>query len=159
MTVVDYALGVGVHVEVLATSSSAGTFAVDLTGNEIGQEIVGNAGSNVIDGKGGNDTLRGGSGKDYFVFSAALGAGNLDSIADFSAAADAIRLDKAVFAALTVSESPGGQCLQGHECRCDRCRRPHHLQSQHRQSVLRCRRFGHDLRGDSNSPASRTMRF
>ena len=103
VTVVDYALGSGVHVEILMTNGSAGTFAVNLTGNEIGQEIVGNAGSNVIDGKGGNDALRGGSGKDYFVFSTVLGAGNLDSIADFSAAADTIRLDKAVFAALTVS--------------------------------------------------------
>ncbi|MFI0844015.1 calcium-binding protein [Mesorhizobium sp. IMUNJ 23232] len=97
---VDYALGKGVHVEILTTNGSAGTTAIDLTGNEFAQEIVGNAGMNFIDGKGGSDTLRGGSGKDFFVFSTALGTANVDTIVDYSVAADTIQLVDAVFSAL-----------------------------------------------------------
>jgi Ca2+-binding RTX toxin-like protein len=98
---VDYALGAGVHVEILQTNGSAGTSDIDLTGNGIGQEIAGNAGDNRIDGKGGNDVLKGSGGADTFAFSTALGADNVDSIADFSVAADTIELDDAIFAALT----------------------------------------------------------
>jgi Ca2+-binding RTX toxin-like protein len=97
---VDYALGKGVHVEMLTTNGSAGTTAIDLTGNEFAQEIIGNAGMNFIDGKGGGDSLRGGSGQDFFTFSTALGAGNVDTILDYSVAADTIQLVDTVFAAL-----------------------------------------------------------
>ncbi|MDQ6433697.1 calcium-binding protein [Mesorhizobium sp. LHD-90] len=97
---VDYRLGKGVHVEMLTTNGSTGTTAIDLSGNEIGQEITGNAGVNFIDGGGGKDTLRGGSGQDFFVFSTALGAGNVDTIVDYSTAADTIQLVDTVFAAL-----------------------------------------------------------
>ncbi|MEQ1956852.1 calcium-binding protein [Mesorhizobium sp. CN2-181] len=100
---VDYTLGKGVHVEFLTTNGSSGTSNIDLAGNDIGQEIVGNAGINIIDGKGGSDELRGGSGKDFFVFSTALSAGNVDTILDYSVAADTIRLENAVFTALTAT--------------------------------------------------------
>jgi hypothetical protein len=100
---VDYALGKGVHVEQLYTNGSAGVFAIDLTGNEIGQEVRGNAGANRIDGKGGLDTLNGGSGADTFVFSSTLGAGNVDTLADFSVAADTIELENAVFTKLVAT--------------------------------------------------------
>lgn len=101
MAAIDYALGAGVHVEQMTTNGSTGTSGIDLTGNEIAQSIAGNAGSNVLDGKGGSDTLKGLGGKDFFVFSAALGADNVDTIADFSAADDTIRLENAIFTALT----------------------------------------------------------
>lgn len=97
---VDYKLGTGVHVEVMTTNGTSGTSGIDLTGNEFAQTITGNAGTNVIDGKGGSDTLRGSNGQDFFVFSTAPGAGNVDTLADFSVAADTIRLENAIFTAL-----------------------------------------------------------
>ena len=98
---VSYVLGTGVEVEHLSTNGSMSTLAINLTGNEFAQEVRGNAGKNVLDGKGGNDTLNGGSGMDYFVFSSALGAGNVDTILNYSVAADTIRLENAIFTALS----------------------------------------------------------
>lgn len=49
----------------------------------------------------GNDVLTGGAGGDRFVFSTALGAGNIDTITDFFAPQDSIRLDHTVFTGLT----------------------------------------------------------
>jgi Ca2+-binding RTX toxin-like protein len=112
MAAVDYKLGAGVHVEIMTTNGTTGTSGIDLTGNEIAQSITGNAGANVLDGKGGNDvlnglggkdTLRGGTGSDIFVFDTALGAANVDTIADFSVVDDTIRLENAIFAALTTT--------------------------------------------------------
>ncbi|MDQ6433539.1 calcium-binding protein [Mesorhizobium sp. LHD-90] len=100
---VDYTLGAGVHVERLATTSAAGKAAIDLAGNEIAQKIVGNAGANIINGKGGSDTLQGLGGKDTFVFSSTLGAGNVDTVADFNAADDTIRLENAIFTKLAAA--------------------------------------------------------
>jgi Ca2+-binding RTX toxin-like protein len=97
---VDYKLGNGVHVEILTTNGSTGTSAIRFIGNEFAQEIAGNAGSNSIDGGGGRDTLRGGGGKDFFVFSTTLGSANVDTIVDYSVAADTIQLADTVFAAL-----------------------------------------------------------
>ncbi|MFI0849421.1 beta strand repeat-containing protein [Mesorhizobium sp. IMUNJ 23232] len=97
---VDYRLGTGVDIEILQTNGSTGTSAIDLTGNEFGQQITGNAGANRIEGKGGIDTLRGGSGADTFVFASTLGAANVDKILDFSVAADRMLLSDAIFTAL-----------------------------------------------------------
>ena len=88
ITSVDHALDPNSFVEFLTTPGSTGTSSINLTGNENAQTIIGNAGSNVIDGRGGADELRGGSGRDFFVFSTALGAGNVDRIVDYSVAAD-----------------------------------------------------------------------
>jgi Ca2+-binding RTX toxin-like protein len=67
MAAIDYRLGAGVHVERLTTNGSAGTAAIDLTGNGFAQEIVGNAGDNVLtDGAGAADHLRGLSGNDTY---------------------------------------------------------------------------------------------
>jgi len=67
--------------------------------------ISGGAGNDVINGGLGADTLMGGTGSDSFVFNTALGAGNIDVIVDFSPNAngnnDVIRLDNAIFTALT----------------------------------------------------------
>ncbi|MGO4831043.1 beta strand repeat-containing protein, partial [Rhizobiaceae sp. 2RAB30] len=98
---VSYMLAAGQHVEVLATTSSTATTALNLAGNEIAQTIVGNAGKNVISGMGGNDTLTGGAGADYFDFRAPLNpTTNVDRITDFNVAADTIRLENAVMTGL-----------------------------------------------------------
>ncbi|MFI0849332.1 beta strand repeat-containing protein [Mesorhizobium sp. IMUNJ 23232] len=97
---VDYRLDAGVDIEILQTNGSTGTSAIDLTGNEFGQQIIGNAGANRIEGKGGIDTLRGGSGADTFVFASTLGAANVDKILDFSVPADRMLLSDAIFTAL-----------------------------------------------------------
>jgi Ca2+-binding RTX toxin-like protein len=81
-------------------TTSADTNAVNLTGNALANVIKGNAGANVLDGLGGNDTLEGGSWFDTFLFSTALGLGNVDTIADFNVNEDVIALDNTVFTGL-----------------------------------------------------------
>ncbi|MGD9978957.1 MAG: calcium-binding protein, partial [Hyphomonadaceae bacterium] len=49
---------------------------------------------------GGSDRLAGGAGADAFVFSTALGAGNVDEITDFSVVDDTIQLDRSIFTAI-----------------------------------------------------------
>ena len=67
---VNYALAAGIQVEVLSTVDIGGTAAIDLTGNELVQEIYGNAGANFLRGGGGADILIGFGGDDiYFVTS------------------------------------------------------------------------------------------
>lgn len=63
--------------------------------------IYGGSGNDILIGNEGNDVLVGGAGKDCFDFDRALGASNVDRIADFVAADDTIRLDDAVFSAMT----------------------------------------------------------
>ncbi|MDQ6433016.1 hypothetical protein RB623_02985 [Mesorhizobium sp. LHD-90] len=97
---VDYKLATGVYVELLTTNGSTGTLDIDLTGNELAQEIIGNAGDNRLEGKGGNDTLRGLAGDDTFVFASALGAANVDTVLDFFVVEDRFLLSDAIFTAL-----------------------------------------------------------
>ncbi|MBZ9993082.1 right-handed parallel beta-helix repeat-containing protein [Mesorhizobium sp. BH1-1-4] len=97
---VSYALSAGSEIEHLATTNQSGRGAINLAGNEFSQTIKGNAGANVINGGGGADVLTGNGGKDVFVFKAALGAGNVDKITDFSVSQDKILLDHNVFAGL-----------------------------------------------------------
>jgi Ca2+-binding RTX toxin-like protein len=99
-TFASHVLASGQEVEAISTAAQGGTAAINLTGNEFGQIIVGNAGVNVIDGKGGNDTLHGLDGADTFAFTTALGAGNVDTVADFLAGTDKIGLDDAIFTAI-----------------------------------------------------------
>lgn len=101
MSAVDYTLAAGVRVEIMTTNGSAGTSGIDLTGNEFVQSITGNAGNNILNGKGGNDTLTGLGGLDYFTFNTALGSTNVDKITDFNVTDDTIRLENAIFTALT----------------------------------------------------------
>ena len=70
--VISYSLAAFNEVEILTTTNSALTSAINLTGNEFAQLISGNAGANRLDGKGGADTMQGLGGADeYFVDNAA----------------------------------------------------------------------------------------
>jgi Ca2+-binding RTX toxin-like protein len=95
-----YAMTGGAEIEVLSTIVQAATTAINLTGNGVGQTIYGNAGVNVLDGGAGNDVLIGLGGADAFAFTTALGAGNVDTISDYSVADDTIQLENAVFTGL-----------------------------------------------------------
>jgi len=97
---VSFSLAADDNIEVLTTSSSAGTAAINLAGNALSQQITGNAGANVLNGRAGSDTLTGLGGADSFVFNAALGATNIDTVTDFNVAADTIRLENAIFTGL-----------------------------------------------------------
>jgi Ca2+-binding RTX toxin-like protein len=110
--VLTFVLAAGVSAELLNTTSLKATHAINLTGNDLVQLVRGNAGDNVLDGKGGNDILHGMGGKDTFVFSSALGASNVDTIADFKAADDTINLENGVFTALTTTGALAASSFQ-----------------------------------------------
>jgi len=103
-TSVSHTLAAGQEIEVLSAVSNSATTAMDLTGNAIGNAIYANNGVNILNGGAGNDVLFGYGGADSFAFTTALGAGNVDTIADFASGSDRILLDDAVFAAIG---SPG----------------------------------------------------
>lgn len=68
---VSYKLGASARVEVLGTTSTTGTSAINLTGNAYAQTLNGNDGANKLDGLGGMDKLVGRGGNDlYYVDSA-----------------------------------------------------------------------------------------
>lgn len=73
-----------------------------LSGDANANVIDGGEGADVINGAMGMDTLVGGAGSDFFVFNTTLGRTNVDTIADFNASDDTIRLENnGIFAALT----------------------------------------------------------
>jgi Ca2+-binding RTX toxin-like protein len=78
------------------------------TGNGEANTIVGNSGNNFINGGLANDTLTGGLGRDTFVFTTAFGASNADTVTDFTVADDTMRLDDAVFSALSLGYLSAG---------------------------------------------------
>jgi len=99
-TSVSYTLTAGADVEFMATANSAGTEAIDLTGNSSGNVLYGNEGTNVINGGGGNDQLFGLGGLDRYLFDTALDAvTNVDEIPNFGVAADTIVLENTIFGA------------------------------------------------------------
>ena len=61
---VDYTLAAGAEVEALLTGWLDTNAAIDLTGNELGQQLWGNDAVNVLNGGGGNDILYGSAGAD-----------------------------------------------------------------------------------------------
>jgi Ca2+-binding RTX toxin-like protein len=68
-----------------------------LLGKGGGDYLFGGTGSDWLDSGFGCDVLNGGDGLDYFAFSSALGAGNVDTVQDF-AAGDTLALSYGVFA-------------------------------------------------------------
>ena len=70
-----------------------------LSGRAGDDTLLGGAGADTLNGGLGSDTLTGGAGRDAFVFDAALG-GSIDTIMDFDATYDQLRLDDAIFSGL-----------------------------------------------------------
>ena len=66
LSTISYVLAAAQSVEVLGTTSAAGTGAINLTGNELAQRLDGNAGINILDGKGGADQMYGLGGNDSY---------------------------------------------------------------------------------------------
>ena len=100
ITVVDYALGAGDSIELFTTSSTSSATDLSLTGNALGQTIIGNIGDNRIDGGGGADLVNALGGADTFIFTSALGGGNLMTINGYSVTDDGIEIDNAIFTGL-----------------------------------------------------------
>ena len=105
-TSLDYTLPL--YVERMGVNGFATTYAINLTGNSLGNELWGNDGVNVIDGRGGADFLHGHGGADTFAFTTALGGGNIDTILDFQPGVDVIALDDAIFTGLAPGALPAG---------------------------------------------------
>ena len=72
----------------------------NVTGSALADFLTGNGSANSINGGAGADTMTGGGGSDSFVFSSLLDPGNIDTITDYSAPSDTMRLDDAIFSAL-----------------------------------------------------------
>ena len=89
------------NIERLVACNTAATDNFRFTGNALANEITGNAGSNLIDGGLGADVLTGGAGSDAFLFTTALGGGNVDALIDYAAGGDRLYLDHTVFSALS----------------------------------------------------------
>ena len=85
-----------------------GTASIDGTGNGLDNILTGTTGHNLLDGGAGADILIGQGGGDTFRFSTALGTDNVDRIKAFDHAGDAIQLDDAVFAGLSVGALAAG---------------------------------------------------
>ena len=64
---VSYTLAADVEVERLQTARLFGTTAIDLTGNNLVNELKGNIGNNVLNGGGGADKLEGYRGDDTYI--------------------------------------------------------------------------------------------
>ena len=95
------------HLENLILTGDA---AIDGAGNSLNNVITGNAAANTLYGLGGDDrldgglgadVLQGGAGADEYVFSTALGDGNVDAVVGFSVADDTILLDVSVFSGIS----------------------------------------------------------
>lgn len=83
--------------------------ATHATGNALANVLIGNASSNTLNGAAGHDTLTGGVGNDSFFFNSALNAAtNVDTITDYDAPTDTIRLENSVFTAIVGTGSLSG---------------------------------------------------
>lgn len=101
----SFAIGATASIELLATTNSAGTSAIDLTGSDAVQSIYGNAGANVLSGLGGDDyiyglgggdTLVGGAGADTLFGGTGSDIFRYDAIGESTAAASDRIIDFAI---------------------------------------------------------------
>lgn len=111
--------GFGMRDTLLNIEGIVGTNANDaITGSNLANQIQGGGGADVLLGLGGADELNGGTGTDTingglgddlliggpqadkFVFNAAPGVTNIDTIIDFSVADDTIQMENAIFTAI-----------------------------------------------------------
>lgn len=69
-------------------------------GNDLANAITGSINNDTINGRLGSDTLSGDAGRDRFVFDTALGAGNVDTILDFTVGFDLVVLENDIFIGL-----------------------------------------------------------
>ena len=90
-----------------------GTDSDALAGDSGNDRLYGDSGKDRLNGSSGNDTLTGGSDADSFRFTTALGAGNVDTIASYSVADDAIQIDNAVFTGLAAGALAAGAFRTG----------------------------------------------
>ena len=116
-TALSIVLGANVENAILTGGANINGF-----GNVLNNGLVGNSGMNVLNGGDGidqlsgasgndqlagglgNDVLIGGVGKDTFLFHTALNAtSNVDTVTDFKVIDDTVRLENAVFTALTAT--------------------------------------------------------
>jgi Ca2+-binding RTX toxin-like protein len=129
-TEISYNLANGNEVEIIAITNAASTLTQSLGGNDIGNELRGSEGINALNGRGGDDVLssyggndfldggegldalNGGAGADTFRFSTALGATNVDTIADFEVGIDKIGLNASIFG-VTQAELAAGAFRTG----------------------------------------------
>ena len=102
--------GVGNNVANKITGNAAANKIYGLDGNDFlsgfaGADLMfGGVGSDTLLGGAGNDALTGGVGNDFFVFNTALNINtNIDTLKDYTAAADTIRLENAIFTQLTAT--------------------------------------------------------
>jgi len=93
----------------------------NLTGSNYNDTLTGNAASNALSGGNGNDILKGGAGndslsgglgndtlngeagQDTFVFNTATSASNIDTVIGYSVVDDTIKLENAIFTALSTT--------------------------------------------------------
>ena len=81
------------------TYNGSGGGVVDGTvfGGDGNDRLIGGARNDSLSGGPGNDTLTGGGGHNEFIFDAALGPSNIDTITDFAPSRDVISLSHAIF--------------------------------------------------------------
>ena len=94
-----YALDNGVSIENVVASDVSSTLRLDLTGNDLAQNIAGNNGVNILTGGGGADTLTGFGGNDTYNVSTSTtvvneadlgGTDTVNIVQDFTAAGAAV---------------------------------------------------------------------
>lgn len=83
-----------------ATAGNGNELDNIIRGNDMANRLDGRAGRDTMDGGLGRDVLIGGEAADRFMFTTALGNGNMDQIQDFQRGADRIMVDNDIFAGL-----------------------------------------------------------
>lgn len=84
-----------------------------ITGNSGVNTLYGLDGADTLDGGLGADTLQGGAGADTYVFTSAIGGGNVDAIVGFNVADDTFLLNSAIFTGLSAGALDVGAFVIG----------------------------------------------